>query len=193
MEEMLILKELLRHKIYNHAIEGNTSQSIDNKKSNPIQQDIKRKNKNRPREISSKHTVKRFRDVVGLPTEVKCEKRDPRFDNMCGEFDEKIQRDAYNFIDDIKMKELSTLKGEINHETDPSRTKQLKYLIQRIEHQSREKSKVEKEKEIVRGKKRHNRDCINRGETAKLVTKQEEKNMDMIEKYEKLKRTNRLE
>ena len=51
---------------------------------------MKRENKNRPRQMSSKKTVKRFRDVVGLTTEKKVERRDPRFDNMCGEFNEKV-------------------------------------------------------------------------------------------------------
>ena len=52
--------------------------------------ELKRDNKNRPREESSKKPVKRFRDVVGLTSELKSEKRDPRFDSMCGEFDEKV-------------------------------------------------------------------------------------------------------
>ena len=51
---------------------------------------VKRENKNRPREMPSKKTVKRYRDVVGLKTEQKTNKRDPRFDNLCGEFDEKV-------------------------------------------------------------------------------------------------------
>ena len=53
-------------------------------------QDLKRENKNRPREMSSKKTVKRYRDVVGLTAEQNIEKRDPRFDNLCGEFDKKV-------------------------------------------------------------------------------------------------------
>ena len=52
---------------------------------------MKRDNKNRPREMSSKKTVKRYRDVVGVSAENKNEKRDPRFDSMCGEFDEKVK------------------------------------------------------------------------------------------------------
>ena len=51
---------------------------------------MKRENKNRPREMSSKKTVKRYRDVVGLTAEQNIEKRDPRFDNLCGEFDKKV-------------------------------------------------------------------------------------------------------
>ena len=40
--------------------------------------------------MSSKKTVKRYRDVVGVSADNKNEKRDPRFDSMCGEFDEKV-------------------------------------------------------------------------------------------------------
>lgn len=46
--------------------------------------DYKRENKNRPRETSSKKTVGRFKDVVGLTSEQKSAKRDPRFDSLCG-------------------------------------------------------------------------------------------------------------
>ena len=52
---------------------------------------MKRDNKNRPKEMSSKKPVKRYRDVVGVSAENKHEKRDPRFDSMCGEFDEKVK------------------------------------------------------------------------------------------------------
>jgi len=54
---------------------------------------FKRENKNRPREVSSKVKVGRLRDVVGfkLGEAKKAEqKRDPRFDSLCGTFDEKV-------------------------------------------------------------------------------------------------------
>merc|ERR1719357_1486581 len=73
----------------------------------------KRDNKNRPRETSSKKTVKRLRDVVGLKADQKLDKRDPRFDNLCGEFDEKVFKDSYKFVDAIKAKELASLKSQL--------------------------------------------------------------------------------
>ena len=51
--------------------------------------------------------VGRFREIVPV---AKQEKLDPRFDPLCGEFDEKIFKESYKFINDIKMKELETLK-----------------------------------------------------------------------------------
>ena len=51
----------------------------------------KRENKNRPRmEPISKKPVKRAQDVVGVKSEAKKEFRDPRFDPLCGEYDEKV-------------------------------------------------------------------------------------------------------
>merc|ERR1719242_1750240 len=137
---------------------------------------MKRENKNRPREMSSKKTVKRFRDVVGLSAALKSEKRDPRFDNMCGEFDEKIHRDAYKFVEDIKSKELDVLKDELKTENEPERIEQIKYLIQRIENQSREKKKVEKEKSATVERKKQNRQLLKDGKMPEFVSKQEEKN-----------------
>ena len=53
----------------------------------------KRENKNRPRmEPISKKPVKRAQDVVGVKSEAKKEFRDPRFDPLCGEYDEKVSQ-----------------------------------------------------------------------------------------------------
>merc|ERR1712126_263316 len=123
----------------------------------------------------------------------KNEKRDPRFDSMCGEFDEKIHRDAYKFVDDIKAKELSDLKKQLNEEDDPEQIKQIKYLIQRAENQNREKKKAENIKQSEKELKKRNRELIKEGKPPEFVSKQEEKNMSIVEKYEELKNTNKLD
>ena len=59
--------------------------------------DFKRDNKNRPREMSSKVKVGRLRDVVGFKSgEAKkaLDKRDPRFDALCGDYDEKVKQNV---------------------------------------------------------------------------------------------------
>ena len=58
--------------------------------------DFKRENKNRPRETSSKKTVGRFKDVVGLTSEQKSAKRDPRFDSLCGKSSFYLNMTKYN-------------------------------------------------------------------------------------------------
>ena len=118
MEEILRLKEELGSKLYNRAVGIGSGKKHHSKVTSKgkllvnaqtitlvltwarynyikisifcLIDELKRDNKNRPREESSKKPVKRFRDVVGLTSELKKEKRDPRFDSMCGEFDEKV-------------------------------------------------------------------------------------------------------
>merc|ERR1711878_86373 len=108
----------------------------------------KRENKNRPRmEPIAKRPVKRLKDVVGTKAEHKRDVRDPRFDPMCGDYDEKIFKDSYKFVDDIKSKEITELKKQLKDEEDPEEIERLNYLIQRMENQAREKKKVAKEKE----------------------------------------------
>ena len=43
----------------------------------------------------------------------------------------QIFKDSYKFVDEIKEKELKTLKKELKEEEDPERKEQIKYLIQR--------------------------------------------------------------
>ena len=54
-----------------------------------------------------------FRDVVGLTSDQKTQKRDPRFDSLCGEFDAKVFKDSYKFVQDIKSRELKDLKEQL--------------------------------------------------------------------------------
>ncbi len=44
----------------------------------------------------------------------------------------QIFKDSYKFVDEIKTKELATLKKELKDEEDPERVEQIKYLIQRM-------------------------------------------------------------
>ena len=133
-EEIQKLKEKIGLKVYNQAIGLAQKQPAEEKNARfHLKEEFKRDNKNRPREMSSKIKVGRHRDVVGLRTgEKHREKRDPRFDSLCGEFDDKIFRDSYKFVDDIKTKEKEQLKKELKETEDPERVAQIKYLIQRM-------------------------------------------------------------
>lgn len=54
-----------------------------------------RLNKNRPMEVSCKKPVSRLREVIQAPKKVV---RDPRFESLCGTFDEKQFKSKYNFL-----------------------------------------------------------------------------------------------
>ena len=62
-----------------------------------------------------------------------------------------------------------------------------------MENQNREKKKVEKEKNTLRERKKSNRELVKGGQVPEFVSKKEEKSRNLIEKYEELKKTNKLE
>merc|ERR1712002_465554 len=72
---------------------------------------FKRENKNRPAEVSARRPVPK---KVSAPKEKII--RDPRFDDLSGEFDEKIFRNTYGFMADVKTKEKLKLKKMIKRE-----------------------------------------------------------------------------
>lgn len=75
-------------KLYEEAMFGSnakqTASSSGRKKKLPV---FKRENKNRPRELSAKIRVPRVREVVHVKKVVK---KDPRFDDACGELREDV-------------------------------------------------------------------------------------------------------
>ena len=90
IEEIQRLKNKIGLKLFNQKMSGKTSTQQN-------QADFKRENKNRPREMSSKKQVSRFREVI-VTSKLELEKRDPRFDPNCGEFDDKLFKDNYKSI-----------------------------------------------------------------------------------------------
>ena len=185
VEEIQRLKNKLGLKLFNQKMSGTGGEKQ--------KADFKRENKNRPREMSSKKQVGRFREVVSVSTEVKAPKRDPRFDPMCGEFNDKLFKDNYGFVNEYKVSDLKFLKKQLQEEEDPERKKQIQYLIQRTENQLRqlEQDKVketEKKAEIEERKSQ-----LKAGIKPVYISKSKQKEKDLVKKYEKLKQTGGLD
>merc|ERR1719150_292176 len=109
IEEIQRLKNKLGTKLFDKKMSGTNEQQ---------KSDFKRENKNRPREMSSKKQVKRFREVVVAS---KLEKRDPRFDPNCGDFVDKLFKENYNFVNEYKAGDLKFLKKQLQEEDDSER------------------------------------------------------------------------
>ena len=84
MEELQQMKQDIGTKAMDKMMGIGKKSSAAGEQLRKSKADFKRENKNRPRETSSKKTVGRFKDVVGLTSEQKSAKRDPRFDSLCG-------------------------------------------------------------------------------------------------------------
>lgn len=122
-------------KLYNATITGQAT----NKKP---PRTFKRANKNRPREMSSKRPVKIEKTVIPVKTNTP---RDPRFDPLCGTFDNKTFRENYGFLKDVKKKEIKELENEYKKVDDEARKRKIKFLLERMKNQVREQEKLEKQ------------------------------------------------
>lgn len=120
-EDLQKLKQTIGAKVYNETVFGRNN----TKK----QTNYKRANKNRPREMSSKKPVRIVNEVIAVK---KIIPRDPRFDPLCGTFDEKQFKSNYNFITNLKKNEKKELQKELEKTDDPERRKTIKLLIQRL-------------------------------------------------------------
>jgi len=183
IEDIQKLKERLGLKLFHQKMSGTAP--MRGQKMN-----YKRENKNRPREMSSKKTVGRHREVVQV---AKVEKRDPRFDPLCGEFDEKLFKDNYKFVNEMKSQDLTFLKKQIREEEDPERRKSIKYLIQRTENQLRQEAQNKVKEQEEAAEKNEKKDQLNAGVNPFYVSKSKQKEIKLVDQYEKLKKSGGLD
>lgn len=180
-EELQKLKEHLGSKVYNEAMFG----SHEMKKTN-----FKRENKNRPREMSSKHPVRT--ESLAVPSR-KAAPRDPRFDSLCGSFDEKAFHRAYSFVSDLRAQEKEQLRQELKTQTDPKRNDKIKYLVQRMENQDREERQQKKKLQREREQRNARIKMLQQGKKPRYQTKSEKRVLDLVEQYEELKESGKLQ
>jgi len=183
IEDIQKLKERLGLKLFHQKMSGTAP--VRGQKIN-----FKRENKNRPREMSSKKTVGRFREVVQV---AKVQKRDPRFDPLCGEFDEKLFKDNYKFVNEIKSQDLTFLKKQLREEEDPERRKSIKYLIQRTENQLRQEAQNKMKEEQEAAEKNEKKEQLQSGVKPFYISKSKQKEMKLVDQYEKLKESGGLD
>lgn len=179
-EDLQKLKEKLGTKMYNQTIFGNESKR---------KTEFKRENKNRPREMSAKKPVSRFKELVSVKKVIA---RDPRFDSLCGTFNEKAFKNAYAFINDLRANDLQTLKNELKETTDLKAKTKIKYLIQRLENQLREEKKRKEKEERELEEKKEVLDSIKQGEKPVFKKKSQKKVLNLVSQYEELKNNGKL-
>ncbi|XP_008549114.1 ribosomal RNA processing protein 36 homolog [Microplitis demolitor] len=184
-EELHKLKDKVGAKIYNEALFG---------KKNPKKREFKKNtyrnlNDDRPVEVSAKKKVSRLMNVISVK---KPTARDPRFDRLCGEFNEKAFKNSYSFVTKLKENDIKALKKELKSSQDPEEIKKIKYLIQRLENQLREEARKQKREESQQAEKKEIVEAIKKGEKPQFKKKSEKKIIDLVSQYEELKNSGKL-
>ncbi|XP_072930126.1 ribosomal RNA processing protein 36 homolog [Epargyreus clarus] len=178
-EDLQKLKERIGAKVYKEVVFGKKEKIQNEKKL------FKRENKNRPREMSAKKLVRMLLDVAPVK---KKEIRDPRFDPLCGEFDKKEFAANYNFLSDIRMKDIKAIRAELKQTTDPEREIKLRRLLQRLNDQHKANKKFKVDSEETEKHKHEVEQQYREGKQPHFKNRAERRVESLVKQYEELKK-----
>ncbi|KAK5865500.1 hypothetical protein PBY51_019766 [Eleginops maclovinus] len=183
-EDIIKLQNKVGTKVYNEVAYGSEKTQGPRKK--------KRLNKNRPMEISAKRRAPFLRQVVAAK---KPTLRDPRFDDLSGEYKPEIFVQTYKFINDIKQKEREIVKKQLKKTkpTNIQRKEKLQFLLKRMDNQERARKNQEEQRERELQFKRLQRERASQGDKPFFLKNSEKKKLQLAEKYQELKKTGKLE
>ncbi|GAA6236455.1 ribosomal RNA processing protein 36 homolog, partial [Lates japonicus] len=182
-EDIMKLQNKVGTKVYNEVAYGSGKKRETGKK--------KRLNKNRPMEISAKKPAPFLRQVVPIK---KPTLRDPRFDDLSGEYKPEIFDKTYKFINDIKQREKEIIQKQLKRTKKSNQRKEkLQFLLKRMDNQERARKSREQQRERELQFKRQQRERANQGAQPFFIKKSEKKKLQLAEKYQELKKSGKLE
>lgn len=150
--------------------------------------DTKRANKNRPMEITSRKPVPRFREVIQAPKRVI---RDPRFESLCGQFEESKFKSAYSFLYNEKLpaecRELQKIVKKRDGDEDAEAD------LSRIEKQLKEEEERRKQATKTAQMKSKQKEALKKGNKPFYLKKSEMRKEELIDKFNELKSSGKLE
>ncbi|NXU52237.1 RRP36 protein, partial [Turnix velox] len=143
-----------------------------------------------PLEISAKKPVPFLRRVIPVTKKVR---RDPRFDDLSGEYNPEIFMKTYSFLDDIKKREKEMVQKQLKKCRDVEQKEKLQQLLNRMTQQEQAQKKQQKIRERELSLKRQQRELAKQGKKPFFLKKSEKRKLDLAEKYAELKRSGKLE
>lgn len=150
-----------------------------------------RANKNRPMEASTKKPVGRFREIIQVPKKVI---RDPRFETLCGRLDEEGFKKRYNFLYANNLPaERQELEKSLKKTKDPAVIDDLKNRISLIDKQIKSAGPKRTDKHVLAEHKKKEREAAKQGKKPFYLKKSEIRKQELVEQYEKLKASGKLE
>ncbi|XP_029448647.1 ribosomal RNA processing protein 36 homolog [Rhinatrema bivittatum] len=183
-EELLQLQNKVGTKLYNQVAYGAELGARDGPKKKA------RLNKNRPIEVSSKKPVPFLRQIVPVKKKVH---RDPRFDDLSGEYNPEVFEKTYSFLRDIKEEEEEVVQKKLKKTRDPVEKEKLQQLLKRMVQQEASGRSQQKWRAQQLVLKRQQRDLAKAGRKPFYLKKSEKRKLELAEKYELLKKSGKLQ
>ncbi|KAG7327777.1 hypothetical protein KOW79_009383 [Hemibagrus wyckioides] len=160
------------------------------KKKKQDSEPAKRLNKERPQEISAKKPVSFLRKVGSAKGPIL---RDPRFDDLSGEFKPEVFSQTYRFINDLRQREAEMVKKKLKKVKSNAKKEELKSFLKRMENQKRNLERREQQREKELSYKRKQRALVGDGHRPFYLKKSDKKKLQLAEKYSELKKSGKLE
>lgn len=176
-ETLLELQKKVGSKSFSEFHSGNNGSTSKKRKAKAREQND---SDEAPDEVSSKHPPKKSHFSVPKVTQTRS--IDPRFNPKAGKFKEDHFRKNFQFAFDLKDKELEQLKKTKKSIKNPEEREKTDYVIQRMENQKREYLR-RKSKSVI----------VNKDGTKYFPSKKEVLAKELVEKYEELKGTGKLQ
>jgi len=183
-EELLLLKERLGTKAYNEAMFPQTK-----KRKAGSREQYKRENKNRPTEVSSKIRTAKVRSVVPVKKKMI---RDPRFDDLSGNYNETYFNQAYEFLSDVKQREKQKLVKSLKKEKDDKKRKRIENLLTKMAQKEKAEGVKEERQQREKERRKKERELVAKGKKPFFLKKSEKKKLELQEKHNKLEKSGQL-
>ncbi|XP_052601463.1 ribosomal RNA processing protein 36 homolog isoform X1 [Peromyscus californicus insignis] len=183
-EELLELQSQGGPKAYKQLVAGRSTQ-----KQSP-RQPVCVADKHRPLEMSAKVRVPFLRQVVPISKKVA---RDPRFDDLSGEYNPEIFDKTYQFLSDIRAKEKELVRKQLKKHRSGEEHEKLRQLLQRMEQQDVAQQERRQQQELRLALKQERRALAQQGHRPYFLKKSEQRQLALAEKFKELKRSKKLE
>ncbi|KAH8293701.1 hypothetical protein KR054_003290, partial [Drosophila jambulina] len=190
-EEIMKLKEELGAKVYKEAVLGAGTASRSNKKPK-TKTDLKRLNKNRPREMSSRRQVPFLGAEHRAERKKTAELRDPRFDEKSGTYNAETFKKNYQFVTQIRDREVGQLKKQLDEVEDDQEKHKIKHTMQRLINKNVEDRKWQQKQKQLKKERDNIQKKHNKGELPHYLTKKERRAKELVAQFEQLKNTGKL-
>ncbi|XP_064503896.1 ribosomal RNA processing protein 36 homolog [Pseudopipra pipra] len=183
-EELLQMQSDARTRVCKQMTSGK-------KTSKPTKAMVKQQQgKKGPLEMSAKKPVPFLRQVVSVRKKVR---RDPRFDDLSGEYKPEIFMKTYSFLDSIKKQEKEMVQKQLKKCRNMEQKEKLQQLLNRMTQQEQAQKKQQKLRERELSLKRQQRELAKQGKKPFFLKKSEKRKLELAEKYAELKRSGKLE
>jgi len=140
--------------------------------------------------MSSSKAVKRYDTILALAK--KHVRRDPRFDELSGEYTQDTFRNAYRFIDEYKQEEEDILNKVKKKTKSKVKKKELNKALQHIKREKKAQTDADRSREITQEWKKQEFQARAQGKKPFYLKDSEKKKLILADKFLQFKKTGNL-